>query len=183
MRLLLHTCCAPCAIYPMKQAKEKNLDIAGFFYNPNIHPEAEYKKRQKESTDFFTSEGAEVITCETKAEDFFGRVPAGRPAVERCPRCWRMRLEKTHAFAVQNGFDAFSTTLLGSPYQDHQTLIKICNELAEDSTVRFYYEDFRIGFKDAHRIAKDKGIYCQNYCGCVFSLMEKEEARVRRKAR
>jgi predicted adenine nucleotide alpha hydrolase (AANH) superfamily ATPase len=92
-----------------------------------------------------------------------------------------MRLQETVSFAKQNGFEAFTTTLLGSPYQDHGVIKEICEGLSRASGVKFYYKDFRLGFRDAHESAREKGMYCQKYCGCAFSLAEREEAEKFRK--
>jgi predicted adenine nucleotide alpha hydrolase (AANH) superfamily ATPase len=86
-----------------------------------------------------------------------------------------MRLEKTASFAKENGFEAFTTTLLGSPYQDQETIKGIGEDIAARSGLKFHFEDFRKGFSQAHQLAKSKGIYCQKYCGCVFSEKESLE--------
>lgn len=180
MKLLLHTCCAPCAIYAGSVAQKDNLSVTGFFYNPNIHPHSEYDKREKEAEEYFRSEGMNLICAEHAAGNFFNNVAEKTDLPERCLMCWRMRLGETASFASKNRFDAFTTTLLGSIYQDHEAIKAICEDLSEKKSVRFYYKDFRIGFRDAYRLARDKGIYCQNYCGCVFSMVEKQEAISRR---
>lgn len=90
-------------------------------------------------------------------------------------------MRKCVKFAKENGFDAFTTTLLGSPYQDHETLKDICDDMARALEIKFYYDDFRAGFKNAQEIAKSKGIYRQNYCGCLFSEKEKMEKKIDKK--
>ena len=179
MRLLLHTCCAPCAIYPVLEAKKENFAATAFFYNPNIHPPSEYERRKKEAENFFSSENTELLLPVYETREFFEKVSA-QDAASRCPECWRARLEKSASFAKENSFDAFTTTLLGSPYQDHARLKEICAGLSREKGVAFYYNDYRRGFRDAHRLAGQKGMYCQNYCGCVFSMAEREEAKFRR---
>ena len=90
-------------------------------------------------------------------------------------------MRRVAQFALENGFDAFTTTLLGSPYQEHEVVKNICEEVAKEAGIKFYYEDLRIGFKEAHARAKSKGIYCQNYCGCLFSEKERIEAKEQQK--
>jgi len=176
LKLLLHTCCAPCAIYPVTEGKNDDVELTGFFYNPNIHPASEYLRRKKACVDYFESEGIELILPERNPGDYF--INHGEaPREDRCRSCWGMRLFETARFAKENGFDSFTTTLLGSPYQEHDTLKELCREAAEKSGSRFYYKDFRVGFKSAHLKARMKGIYRQNYCGCVFSLVERHEAK------
>ena len=181
MKLLLHACCAPCTIYPIEETKKQNIEVTGFFYNPNIHPEAEYTKRKKEVDTLFKSEDLNAVFYEYDAIPFFDNISKKNTSSLRCPACWNLRLRKTASFAEENGFDAFSTTLLGSPYQNHEIIKKICEDISQETKSKFYYKDFRIGFKDAHKKAKGKGMYCQNYCGCVFSMIEREEARKSKK--
>lgn len=179
MKLLLHTCCGPCAIYPVHEAKNDGFTITGFFYNPNIHPLSEYIKRKKEAENYFKSEGLALIPEECNVSIFFKNVAGYETSPGRCSICWDMRLEEASRFAKENKFDAFTTTLLGSPYQDHQVLKSICENLSKEKDMDFYYRDFRIGHRDGHKKAKEKGMYCQNYCGCVFSMVEREEKRKR----
>ena len=173
MRVLLHVCCAPCAIYPVLEAKKENFALTGFFYNPNIHPPSEYEKRKKVAERFFKSEERELILPGYEMREFFGKVSVTEDAAVRCPECWRVRLDESASFAKENGFDAFTTTLLGSPYQGHEIIKDICGALSRKKGIEFYYKDYRDGQRDAHRLAREKGIYCQNYCGCVFSMVEK----------
>ena len=183
MKLFLHACCAPCAIYPIKTAKKDGYDsITGFFYNPNIHLEGEFKKRLSETKKVFDSYKLDLIIPEYKSREYFECISdCENKEKKRCFDCWRLRLDKTVSVAKEEGFDAFTTTLLVSPYQDHDVLKDSAKALAEKYGIDFYYKDFRTGFKDAHNEAKREGIYCQNYCGCVFSIVEREERRKERK--
>ena len=88
----------------------------------------------------------------------------------RCVKyCYRVRLEQTAKYAKENGYDTFSTTLLISPYQNHEALKKIGEEMAEKYGLTFLYRDFRSGFKEGQTEARELGLYMQKYCGCVFS--------------
>ena len=89
-------------------------------------------------------------------------------------------MRETAYFAERRGFDAFTTTLLASPYQDHTILKRLGEKISAEGKAAFYYKDFREGFRDAHKSARASGMYCQNYCGCVFSMVEREEARRKR---
>jgi len=173
MRLLLHTCCAPCLIYPLEVLKNKGFEVAGFFYNPNIHLFSEYKKRKKAVDDFSKSANIEVSFPEYLPQEFFQAVNQKESSPERCSICWSLRLKKTAKAAKDKGFSHFSTTLLVSPYQDQELLKKIGNAIAKEDGVEFYYEDFRPGFRKAHEQAHKQGIYCQKYCGCLYSELEK----------
>lgn len=93
----------------------------------------------------------------------------------RCGYCYLCRLEKTAKYAKENGFDAFSTTLLISPYQDHELLKKTGDMLSKKYGIEFLYKDFRPGFRYGQNKARELGLYMQKYCGCVFSEEERYE--------
>jgi hypothetical protein len=172
MKLLLHICCAPCLIYPLERLKEEGFEVAGFFYNPNIHPLSEYKNR-KQALENFIKLGPvpniEVIYPEYRPEEFFRAVNLKEANHTRCRICWSLRLKATADTARSKGFSHFSTTLLVSPYQDQELLREIGSSIGKEEGVEFYYEDFRPGFKSAHKQAHALGIYCQKYCGCIYS--------------
>jgi len=172
MKLLLHTCCAPCLIYPLERLGEKGFEVSGFFYNPNIHPFAEYQNRRQAVENFIKSNNIEVIYPEYNPTEFFRAINL-KETNGRCFICWSLRLKATAKTAKAKGFSHFSTTLLVSPYQDQELLKKIGSDIAKAGEIDFYYEDFRPGFKKAHDIAKAQGIYCQKYCGCIYSEIER----------
>lgn len=172
MKLLLHTCCAPCLIYPLERLRKENFEVTGFFYNPNIHSFLEYNNRKKALLEFSKQNAIDIIYSDYAPSDFFQAINLKENKPERCAICWRLRLKKTAETAKEKGFDYFSTTLLVSPYQDQELLKKIGNEISKDLKVIFYYEDFRPGFKKAQKIAREQGIYLQKYCGCIYSELE-----------
>jgi len=165
-------------IYPVESLRKKGHAIAGFFYNPNIHPYYEYLKRREEVEKYAKEVSLNVIYADYDIEKYFQYIVYNESSSHRCPVCWWMRAEECAKYAKENGFEAFTTTLLGSPYQEHDTIKRICEEVAKNAAVNFHYEDFRLGFKEAHDKARSRGIYCQNYCGCLFS----EKERLERKA-
>ncbi|MCX7661227.1 MAG: epoxyqueuosine reductase QueH [Candidatus Omnitrophica bacterium] len=175
MKLLLHICCAPCLIWPYEVLKERNFSITGLFYNPNIHPYLEYQRRKEAIINYSKEINFEVVFLDYEIKDFFRETYLKEEGPLRCKVCWNLRLKKTAEFARSRNFDYFSTTLLVSPYQDHLSLIAIGKELEKEYQIKFYAEDFRNGFKKAHQLAKEKGIYCQSYCGCVYSQVERFE--------
>lgn len=172
MRLLLHTCCAPCSIYPVDKLREKGIEVYGYFYNPNIHPYTEWKKRRDTLASYANDTGLKVIFDEDYPLENFLRNIVYRETM-RCGMCYHMRLSKAASVAKRGKFDAFSTTLLASPYQKH-ALIKATGEaVASEKGIPFYYEDFRTGFKEAIAKSKQMGMYRQQYCGCIFSEKER----------
>lgn len=178
MKLLLHICCAPCVIYPLEELKNKSFStITGFFYNPNIHPYAEYNNRKKSLEGYLKKYNIPVICCKYDIKNFFRHISGNEEFGARCQLCWRMRLEETALYGVQNKYDLFSTTLLVSPYQDQEAIKGIGQHLAKKYNIEFYYKDFRQGFSGAKDKAHSEGLYMQKYCGCLFSEKERFEKK------
>ncbi|MDD5561108.1 MAG: epoxyqueuosine reductase QueH [Candidatus Omnitrophica bacterium] len=173
MKILLHICCAPCLIYPLKRLNEQGFKVKGFFYNPNIHPVSEFNRRKEAVVVLSKELQLETEYPEYLPSEFFRAINVDAAAAQRCLDCWRLRLLETALYAGKNGFEAFSSTLLVSPYQDQESLKCLGNQAAKEAGVDFYYEDFRPGFRSAHEEARSRGIYCQKYCGCSYSEIER----------
>ena len=128
MKLLLHTCCAPCLEYPYQVLFKEKIDFTGYFYNPNIQPSLEYKRRKK-TLQQFAEQQSIPIQYSNPSEDlrqldilsFEDKWNSFHPE-DRCRNCYRIRFDRTARFAVENGFDTFSSTLLWSIYQNHALL-------------------------------------------------------------
>ena len=146
--------------------------VSAYWYNPNVHPFMEHKRRLEAMQQLSELTNLPLIVSEGYQIIEFLRAIAGQEA-SRCPICYRMRLQKTAKAARENGFDAFTTTLLISPYQNHEQIIEIATDIAKNTGVDFHYEDFRPGFREGHRISKEMGLYHQPYCGCVYSEWER----------
>ncbi len=168
MNLLLHICCANCAIYPIMVLREKNYRLTGYFFNPNIHPYMEFSRRLETLKDYAAREDLQVIIREEYLLDEFLASVAPDPG-NRCDICYFSRLEQTARHAAENGFDAFSTTLLYSRYQQHEKIRRFGEDLAERYGISFFYEDFRQGWRKGIDLSKAMGHYRQQYCGCVYS--------------
>jgi epoxyqueuosine reductase len=168
MKLLLHICCAPCALYPYYRLKEEGFDIIGYFYNPNIHPYQEYRRRLDTVKDFSVRVGLDVAYQDAYDLDHFLLRTAGRGPF-RCEQCYRIRLDSAAAAAKEKRATAFSTSLLYSKYQQHELIIEIGKESAKEHGVDFYYEDFRRGWREGIIESKAMGLYRQQYCGCIYS--------------
>jgi predicted adenine nucleotide alpha hydrolase (AANH) superfamily ATPase len=172
MKILLHICCAPCAVYPVSSLKAEAMQVTGFFFNDNIHPYLEYRRRMDTVAEYSIKESLEVIFHdEYRLEEFLVNV-AGKPE-DRCTYCYASRLEKTAETAATNGFDAFTSSLLYSRYQKHDIIRDLGLRAAEKSGVRFHYVDFRRGWQEGIRLSKAMGMYRQQYCGCVYSEKER----------
>ena len=199
MKILLHICCSNCALYPIKILKSDGHDLTGFWCNPNIHPFDEYLSRLESVKKLAAKWHTDVHYIEEyKPEDYFkmfgitdpdlirnaisdppdvSGVSDTPPFPERCASCYMLRLERTASHAKETGFDAFSTTLLISPYQDFEKIAATGKELEEKYNVEFYLKDFRPFFRDAMTLSKELGLYRQNYCGCIYSKKEKKKGK------
>jgi predicted adenine nucleotide alpha hydrolase (AANH) superfamily ATPase len=172
LRLLFHCCCAPCASACVPSLRGEGIEPVLFWFNPNIHPCTEYRARLDTFVEFAANE-----KLETEIIDEYGL----RPFLEevfpltdkRCEKCYKIRLEKTASFAAQNGYASFGTSLLVSPYQDHDALRRAGENAAAKYGVEFFYKDFRPLFREGQAKAREKGMYMQKYCGCIFSEEER----------
>lgn len=168
MKVLMHICCAPCSIACIKQLREEGVEPTGFWYNPNIHPMLEYKTRKNTLVEYAKSIDLKLIIQNEYGLRAF--IQAIYPDFNnRCGYCYRVRLEETARAAAENGFTHFTTTLLVSPYQNHELICKTAEEAAAKYGVQFLYRDFRPRFREGQDAAREAGMYMQKYCGCVFS--------------
>ncbi|HOV79491.1 MAG TPA: epoxyqueuosine reductase QueH [Bacillota bacterium] len=168
MKILLHTCCGPCSIYPAEYLKGMGMDVTGFFFNPNIHPYTEFVKRKETLEKYAPEIGLKVIFDGSYLLEDFLRGVAGRET-DRCRFCYEMRLDQTARAAREGKFDCFSTTLLVSPFQKHELIREVGLSAGEKHGVPFYCVDFRSGYRGAAARSRELGMYRQKYCGCIYS--------------
>ena len=168
MNLFLHMCCGPCSVYPVSYLREQGHQLTGWFYNPNIHPYKEFRRRLDTAGEFACRvELTMLVQDDYTLEDFLTRAltaPEGR-----CYACYRLRLDEAARTAKESGFDAFTTTLLVSPYQKHDLIRQAGEAAAEKFDIPFYYQDFRPGWKEGVTKSLEMELYRQPYCGCIFS--------------
>jgi len=117
-----------------------------------------------------------LISPDYLPEEFFDQLE-DKASPARCRVCWQLRLERTALFAKDNGFDYFTTTLLVSPYQDQFAIKEIAQVISDNIKVKFFYEDFRSGFRKSQDYARSNNMYMQKYCGCIFSEMDRYKKR------
>ena len=173
MKLLMHTCCAPCSVYCIDSLRNEGIEPTVYWYNPNIHPYMEYKARRNCLKEYTASINVNAIFEEDYGLDEFCKNVIC-DLKNRCVNyCYRVRLEQTAKFAKENGYDTITTTLLVSPYQKHDELKNICEEIAQKYGLTFLYRDFRVGFRIGQEKAREIGLYMQKYCGCIFSEEER----------
>lgn len=172
MKILLHICCGPCSIYPVRILREEGHDIHGYYYNPNIHPYREYIRRRDALAEWAESINLPVIYSDDYDLREYLRRIVYREA-ERCRFCYSMRLEKAAFIARRGKFDALTTTLLYSKFQKHSLIEETGKAAARGKGVEFLYRDFRDGWKEGVERSKQLGMYRQQYCGCIFSEKER----------
>jgi predicted adenine nucleotide alpha hydrolase (AANH) superfamily ATPase len=172
-RLLLHTCCGPCATSVVERLV-KNYRVECFFYNPNIHPAAEYGLRLDEAREVARIAGVPLRDDEYDADAWFDSTAGleNEPeAGKRCAVCFRKRLLRTAQRAKTTGCDYFATTLTVSPHKNGELINRIGSEISADVGVRFLAGDWKKenGYARSVELSKKYGLFRQNYCGCKFS--------------
>lgn len=179
MHILLHVCCGPCTIYPLRVLREQGHTIEGFFYNPNIHPYKEFQRRLEALRELADRENFSIeLKDKYGLHQYLQRVVFHEP--ERCLICYDMRLEETAKNAALMGFEGFSTTLLYSRYQQHDIIRQKGEQLARAYGITFYYEDFRLGWQEGVDRSREMGLYRQPYCGCIYSEQERYDKSFRK---
>lgn len=172
MKVLLHTCCGPCTIYPLRMLREEGLEVMGFFYRHNIHPYTECLRRQDALLAYAESNAFRVIVPEEYDMEGFLRSVVFRES-NRCDICYHHRLQSTAKIAKKGRFDAFSTTLLYSKHQRHDRIQTVGEAVAAAEKIPFLYRDYRKGWKEGIDVSRRMGMYRQAYCGCIYSEKER----------
>jgi predicted adenine nucleotide alpha hydrolase (AANH) superfamily ATPase len=168
MNILLHICCANCAIYPVTMLRQQEHEVTGFFYNHNIHPYQEFRKRLATTREYANQVKLPLVVNDNYLLDEFLAHVAQKPE-QRCKYCYQSRLRVAAEQAHKTGAEAFTTTLLYSRYQQHDAIVDYGRQLAAEFRLTFFYEDYRRGWNEGIRISKQLGLYRQQYCGCIYS--------------
>lgn len=184
-RLFLHSCCAPCSSYVLEYLSTY-FRITVFYYNPNITFGEEYAKRVKEQKRLIQAlnakkSGYEISFLEGAYEpERFYEMAKGHEAdpegTERCFLCYELRLREAAGYAAEGGYDYFTTTLSISPLKNAEKLNEIGEQLAEAYNIEYLPSDFKKknGYKRSIELSEEYGLYRQNYCGCIYSKLERE---------
>ena len=186
--LFLHSCCAPCSSYVLEYLSP-HFRITDFFYNPNIQPEEEYRRREAELERLIGEMNPvnpiRFLAGHYDSQEFYRAVkglehiPEGG---ERCFACYRLRMEEAAKLASEGGYDYFTTTLSISPLKNAVMINRIGLDLEQKYGVRHLPSDFKKkgGYQRSIVLSREHGLYRQDYCGCVFSCREREEEKRRR---
>lgn len=180
-RILVHICCGPCSVEPLKRIIGDQMEVWGFFHNPNIHPHSEFRKRLEAVKTLASYLDLNVIYDEAYSPRSFVKgvrehsgVREGMPPIKaRCEYCYTERLEATARAAKENGFEFFTSSLLYSHSQEHEKIKKAGIEFAAKYGILFFYEDFRRFWQSGIDESKRLGLYRQRYCGCAYSKIER----------
>ncbi|MEA1971731.1 MAG: epoxyqueuosine reductase QueH [Candidatus Cloacimonadota bacterium] len=178
--MLVHICCAPCFIAPYKHLKEnKDFEIYGFWFNPNIHPYTEYHKRKTAVFNFARENNIRMIWKDDyNLEDFLQK--SAYREDNRCQHCYYDRLNYAAIIAKKGNFDFFTSSLLYSKYQKHKLIKSIGEEVSKKNEVKFYYQDFREYWKEGIKLSKGDGMYRQQYCGCIYSEKDRYQNQLQK---
>ena len=172
MKVLLHICCGPCSIAPVQQLREQGYQLQGYYFNPNIHPYKEFQRRLETLQEYADSIDLPLMTDDRYLlEEFLQRVMQSDR--DRCENCYEMRFIEAAFQAKSMQCEAFTTTLLVSPYQKHDLIRQVGERIGAEAGIPFLYEDFRPGWKTGVEVSHQREMYRQPYCGCIFSEKER----------
>ncbi len=178
-KVLLHICCAGCASVSVEKLLSEGFEVEGLFFNPNIHPLAEYEFRRRDLSIISSKYRIKIHFGEYNPKLWFEYVKPFKDTPEggaRCQACFEFRLRKAFEFMKSIGADFFSTTLTISPHKNSRVINNVGTKISPE---HFLFRDFKKqdGFKRSVVLSKEWGIYRQNYCGCVYSLLESRQRR------
>lgn len=170
--LLLHCCCGPCTVGSLPLLYAAGYKPFGWYWNPNIHPYQEHKARRLSFVQLMEERKIPYEASKDYPLEKWLAAVADNPA-GRCHYCYQSRIEAAAQKAIELNLPAFTTTLLISPYQNHELLRHYGEEAAAKYGVSFVYIDFRERFRDGQNEAREMGLYMQKYCGCIYSEKER----------
>ncbi len=202
--ILLHACCGPCSLEPVRTLREQGFEPVILYANGNIHPRAEYAHRletlrawaaeadvavEEDPYDARAWEEAVGPVAEQVRERFGVVLDTQDPTTDaaaarraRCRLCYRMRFERAAAWAREHGYETLGTTLSVSPYQYTDIIREELERAAANAGLRARFEDYRPLYGEATRRSREMGMYRQSFCGCRFSEEESQVQQEQRKA-
>lgn len=182
-KFLLHTCCAPCSIAVIDELS-KTFTVVAFFYNPNIYPEDEYLKRKKYVIQVCQEWGIDFVDMDYEAQIWHDKIGRGlameEEGGERCALCIRFRLAKTVDYAKARGIKHWGTSLSMGSNKSAKVISAIAKAIGNHRELKFYDVDWKTGGRQEKglKMTKERNIYRQNYCGCVYSLRDYKPLKI-----
>lgn len=180
-RLLVDSCCGPCALVAQRLLDLTGRGVRYLFYNPNVHPFREYRRRLESFEDLMARTGGEFTVLAYEPEEWLRAVAYREES--RCELCYRLRLRRAADFALEQGMESFTTTLFASPFQDHDLLRLLGESVARSRGLELVTWDGRGIYRDVLAEARERGMYTQPYCGCLFSERERYDRAYRERER
>lgn len=177
-KLLMDTCCGPCALVAQRVGDFENRSVHYLFYNPNVHPYREYRLRLETFESIMSATRSEYTVLAYEPEEWIRAVAFREES--RCEICYRLRLRRAADFALEEGMEAMSTTLFASPHQDHGLLELLGTSIARSRGLEFVVWDGRSSYRETISEARERGMYTQPYCGCLLSERERYDRSKRR---
>jgi epoxyqueuosine reductase len=172
MNMLVHACCAHCTAYTIEHWRKEGHRVTALWYNPNIHPFTEHNLRLDAMKQLSQNMDFPLVVVEGyDFKEYFRRV-AGHED-DRCRYCFELRLTRVAEKAKELGMDAFTSSVLISPHQKHELAREIGERAAAGVGVSFAYADLRKRYSDSRRLTKPMELYRQQYCGCIYSEVER----------
>jgi predicted adenine nucleotide alpha hydrolase (AANH) superfamily ATPase len=184
-KILFHICCAACLSYVFKVLDSEKYELISFFYNPQVHGRTEYNKRLSDVRKYCDKNKIDLFVPEYQIQEFFDPIMAyqdknsikyikdkKRWRTKRCQLCHSLVLGKTADEAKKMKANMFSTTMLTSPYKDHDEIWNIGLEIERVKKIQFFYADFRKGYWYGRNYARNHSILIPTYCGCSYSAEE-----------
>lgn len=184
-RILVHTCCAACASHVFFELMKENFEIISYFYNPEVHGRAEYQRRLSDLNKVCQKLKVELIAPKYDIQEFFKPLlplqdknsikyisDKDRYRRKRCQMCISLLLNNTADYTKKLKIKNFTTTLLCSPYKEHNEIWDKGSEVATKNKINFFYKDFRKGYWNGRNYARGHDIIVPRYCGCSESIEE-----------
>jgi epoxyqueuosine reductase len=177
-KVLLHSCCAPCSCSILRHMVESGIEPTVYFYNPNIYPKEEYEHRKREVARYAQKIKVPIVDADYEIDGWLEAVQGHEEDAERgkrCTICFELRLGKAAAYAAENGFKVFTTSLGISRWKDLEQVNHAGRRAASLFPGLIYWDhNWRLygGQEQMKRISKEENLYRQNYCGCLYSLRE-----------
>lgn len=184
-KILVHTCCAACFSYVYKVLSDEGFSVIAYFYNPEVHGRSEYNKRLEDVKTFCEENDIKLIAPAYDIQQFFAPImpyqdknsikfinDKKRWRLKRCQICYSLQMTATVNEAKKQKCAHFTSTLLTSPYKDHDEVMNIGLELEQETKLKFYYKDFRKGYWNGRNFARNHKMHIPGYCGCVYSSEE-----------
>jgi len=172
-KIFLHICCAPCSIEVIESLVEDGYEIFGYFYNPNIHPFDEYKKRRDSVIKYLEKLGIKYEIADYDVHEYFDKIGDIQKGKERCTLCYDLRMERSAIRAKELGYETFTSTLLFNPHKDFEFIAKVGKKNAKKYGLNFHFPSLAHDYWGNKAKAKELEMYFQKYCGCVFSTTER----------